>query len=118
MTLPHAAGARMLCARHRVNRGGVGMATETKQEVVGDKAHEHHHPAQVHTHDHWHVTHVHTGGPLGEFAHRSHYHLHEHDHAALVHAHKDREEANERNDHESVAHIHDHKAPAGTGASR
>jgi len=52
------------------------MAIETKQEVVGDKAHEHRHPAQVHTHDHWHVTHEHTGGPMGEFAHRSHYHVH------------------------------------------
>lgn len=94
------------------------MAIESKQVVVGDKAHEHHHPAEVHTHDHWHVTHHHTGGPMGEFAHQSHYHMHEHHHAALVHAHKDRSEADEKKDHGAAAHVHDHTAPAGGGMSR
>ncbi len=89
------------------------MDVRTKQEVVGDKAHEHRHPAEIHMHDHWHVTHEHTGGPLGEFAHRSHYHSHEHNHSLLIHAHKDRYEADERRKHDSVAHVHDHADPTG-----
>jgi hypothetical protein len=72
----------MLFMRLTHSSGGEDTAMQTKQEVVGDKGHEHQHAAEVHTHDHWHVTHQHTGGPLGEFAHRSHYHMHEHDHAA------------------------------------
>jgi hypothetical protein len=34
-----------------------------------------------------------------------------------VHGHKDRSEENERKAHESVAHVHDHAAPA-SGAGR
>jgi len=85
------------------------------QRVVGDTANEHSHPPIVHTHDHYHVSHHHTGGPLGEFEHRSHYHLHEHNHAPLVHAHHERSEEDERQDHDGTAHIHDHGSPAGGG---
>ena len=46
----------------------------TRQNVVGDEEHEHSHPANVHTHDHYHVSHHHTGGLMGEFEHRAHYH--------------------------------------------
>jgi hypothetical protein len=35
-----------------------------------------------------------------------------------VHAHKDRDEANERKDHDSAAHVHDHAAPTGAGGPR
>jgi hypothetical protein len=85
------------------------------QHVVGDEEHEHAHPAVVHTHDHYHVSHHHTGGVLGQFEHRTHYHEHEHNHGALVHAHNDRGEDAERLDHESTAHTHDHDSPTGGG---
>lgn len=85
------------------------------QQVVGDEENEHSHPAVVHTHDHYHVSHHHTGGILGEFTHRSHYHQHEHNHAPLVHAHKGRSADDERGDHDLMAHTHDHEAPAGGG---
>lgn len=87
----------------------------TMQQVVGDEENEHSHPAVVHTHDHYHVSHHHTGGILGEFTHRSHYHQHEHNHAPLVHAHKGRSADDERGDHDLMAHTHDHEAPAGGG---
>ena len=87
--------------------------TATIQRVVGDEQHEHSHAGLVHTHDHYHVTHHHTGGVLGEFEHRTRYHLHEHNHAALVHAHESQEPGDERSDHESAAHTHDHDAPTG-----
>jgi hypothetical protein len=35
-----------------------------------------------------------------------------------VHAHKDRAEADERAEHDSAAHVHDHAAPAGDGRGR
>ena len=89
--------------------------TATPQRVVGDEEHEHSHAPTVHTHDHWHVSHHHTGGMLGEFEHRSHYHQHEHNHAPLVHAHGDRSESDERADHETMAHTHDHESPTGMG---
>lgn len=89
--------------------------TQTIQRVVGDEKNEHSHDAVVHTHDHYHVTHHHTGGLLGEFEHRTRYHLHEHNHAPLVHAHQSSRE-DERADHDSTAHTHDHEAPTG-GAS-
>jgi hypothetical protein len=44
------------------------------QIVVGDEEHEHSHESEMHTHDHYHVSYHHTGGPLGEFEHRAHYH--------------------------------------------
>lgn len=86
----------------------------TVQRVVGE-AQEHSHPALVHTHDHYHVTHHHTGGVLGEFEHRTRYHLHEHNHAPLVHGHDGQTVEDERADHESTAHTHDHDAPTGGG---
>jgi hypothetical protein len=86
--------------------------TQTIQRVVGDEEHEHSHAAVVHTHDHYHVTHHHTGGVLGEFEHRTRYHLHEHNHAPLVHAHESSRE-DERADHDSTAHTHDHESPTG-----
>ena len=64
--------------------------------------------------DHYHVTHHHTGGPLGEFEHRAHYHAHEHNHAPLVHGH-DHDPAKEDDDHGKEAHVHDHNEPAGEG---
>jgi hypothetical protein len=87
----------------------------TTQRVVGDVEHEHIHAPMIHTHDHYHVSHHHTGGPLGEFEHRTHYHEHEHNHAPLVHAHHKLSEDDERKDHNEMAHIHDHEAPAGQG---
>ncbi|MDQ3870518.1 MAG: hypothetical protein M3301_02740 [Chloroflexota bacterium] len=86
------------------------------QHVVGEEAQqqEHTHPAQVHGHDHYHVSHHHTGGPLGEFEHRSHYHSHEHNHAPLVHGHEMSPDE-EAQDHAGTAHIHDHEAPTGEG---
>jgi hypothetical protein len=89
--------------------------TQTEQRVVGDVANQHSHDAVVHTHDHYHVTHHHSDGALGEFEHRSHYHLHEHNHALLVHALRNRSETDEQADHDGTAHIHDHGAPAGNG---
>ena len=86
-----------------------------KQRVVGDLEHEHAHDSVVHSHDHYHVSHHHTGGVLGQFEHRTHYHEHEHNHGRLVHAHKDRSEETERGDHASTAHTHDHDAPTGAG---
>ncbi len=88
----------------------------TPQTTVGKKAgeQEHVHPAEVHSHDHYHVTHHHTGGPLGEFEHRSHYHSHEHNHAPLVHGHSHDSE-DEAGDHGKEAHMHDHNDPAGEG---
>jgi hypothetical protein len=86
------------------------------QTTVGEKANEqeHVHPAQLHNHDHYHVTHHHTGGPLGEFDHRSHYHSHEHNHAPLVHGHG-HDPNKEDEDHGKEAHVHDHNEPAGEG---
>jgi hypothetical protein len=86
------------------------------QRAVGDEAkrQEHHHAPETHEHDHYHVSHHHTGGPLGEFEHRSRYHSHSHNHAEIVHAHEmspDEEVA----DHAATAHIHDHDAPTGGG---
>lgn len=89
--------------------------TTTRQHVVGDEKNEHSHPPIVHTHDHYHVSHHHTGGPLGEFEHRSHYHVHEHNHTPLVHGHKHLDEEDERRDHDGTAHIHDHESPTGGG---
>jgi hypothetical protein len=83
------------------------------QHVIGDEEHEHTHPPVVHTHDHYHVSHHHTGGVLGQFEHRTHYHEHEHNHSPLVHAHSGRDQESERRDHESTAHTHDHEAPTG-----
>ncbi len=82
------------------------------QTTVGREANEqeHLHPAQVHGHDHYHVTHHHTGGPLGEFEHRAHYHSHEHNHAPLLHGH-DHDPAKEDEDHDEEAHVHDHNEP-------
>jgi hypothetical protein len=85
----------------------------TIQRVVGDEHNEHSHAPLVHSHDHYHVTHHHTGGVLGEFEHRTRYHLHEHNHAPLVHAHESQSKEDERDDHESTAHTHDHDAPTG-----
>lgn len=87
-----------------------------QQHTVGEEAQaqEHVHPAEVHTHDHYHVSHHHTGGPLGEFKHRSHYHSHEHNHAPLVHGHSLSEE-DEVADHAATAHVHDHNDPADRG---
>jgi hypothetical protein len=96
----------------------MAVRTSTRQDVPGDTKHEHEHPGVVHTHDHWHVTHHHKSGPIGEFEHRSSYHQHEHNHAGLVHAHEDRSEEQEKKDHESQAHTHDHNAPTGRGASK
>lgn len=87
----------------------------TAQHVVGDVKNEQAHPGTIHTHDHHHESHHHTGGPLGEFEHRTRYHEHEHNHAPLVHAHKNRSENEEREDHDSTAHTHDHDAPTGGG---
>lgn len=87
--------------------------TGTSQHVAGDQEHEHSHAAVVHTHDHYHVTHHHTGGVLGEFEHRTRYHMHEHNHATLVHAHEGQSKEDERSDHESAAHTHDHDSPTG-----
>jgi hypothetical protein len=87
----------------------------TTQRAVGDEEHEHSHPPLVHAHDHWHVSHHHTGGLLGEFEHRSQYHVHEHNHALTVHAHKNLSENDELRDHEEAAHVHDHDAPVGIG---
>jgi hypothetical protein len=81
------------------------------QTVVGDVENEHSHAGQIHSHDHYHVSHHHTGGPLGEFEHRAHYHQHEHNHARLVHAHEKYDEATEGADHAAMAHTHDHEAP-------
>ena len=90
--------------------------TPVMQRVVGDDAQsQHSHPGAVHTHDHYHVTHHHTGNVLGEFEHRSEYHLHEHNHAPLVHAHKGRDQGDESADHDKEAHVHDHTAPATEG---
>jgi hypothetical protein len=61
-----------------ISSEGEDTAMQTKQEVVGDKAHEH-------------------------------------DHAPLVQAHKGREEVEERQQHDSAAHVHDHSAPTGAG---
>jgi hypothetical protein len=91
------------------------LQTGTTQRVVGDLEHEHSHSPMIHTHDHYHVSHHHTGGPLGEFEHRTHYHEHEHNHAPLVHAHHKRSEDDERKDHTETAHTHDHEAPTGQG---
>jgi len=91
------------------------MEQVVKQQVVGDIEHEHTHPPIVHIHDHYHVSHHHTGGMLGEFEHRAHYHQHEHNHAPLVHAHKDLSEDEERRDHDGTAHVHDHASPTGEG---
>jgi hypothetical protein len=41
--------------------------------------------------------------------------VHDHNHALLVHAHHKRGEDDERKDHESTAHTHDHDAPLGKG---
>ena len=87
--------------------------TTTVQRVVGDERHEHRHPALVHRHDHYHVTHHHTGGVLGEFEHRTRYHMHEHNHAPLVHGHDGQSSEEEWADHESTAHTHDHDDPTG-----
>lgn len=87
--------------------------TSTIQRVVGDEQNEHSHSALLHTHDHYHVTHHHKGGLLGEFEHRTRYHLHEHNHAPLVHAHESQNKDDERADHDSTAHTHDHEAPTG-----
>lgn len=92
------------------------MPTATIQRVVGDAQHEHSHEGLVHSHDHYHVTHHHTGGVLGEFEHRTRYHLHDHNHAPLVHGHDGQSKDDERSDHESTAHTHDHDHPTG-GAS-
>jgi len=70
----------------------------------------------VHTHDHYHVTHKHTGGVLGEFEHKTHYHQHEHNHAPLVHAHSGRDQGDESAEHNDTAHTHDHDAPATPGS--
>jgi hypothetical protein len=91
------------------------MTQQTMQRVTGDVEHEHTHPGVVHGHDHYHVTHHHTGGPLGEFEHRTHYHEHDHNHATIVHGHQKRSEDDERKDHEGTAHTHDHDAPTGMG---
>jgi hypothetical protein len=87
--------------------------TSTIQRVVGDEGGEHTHAGIVHSHDHYHVTHHHTGGVLGEFEHRTRYHLHEHNHAPLVHGHESQSTDDERSDHESAAHTHDHDSPTG-----
>ncbi|MCA1572617.1 MAG: hypothetical protein LC798_20425 [Chloroflexi bacterium] len=86
------------------------------QTTVGTEANdqEHLHPEQVHSHDHYHVTHHHTGGPLGAFDHRAHYHSHEHNHAPLLHGH-DYDPENEDEDHGQEAHVHDHNEPTGEG---
>jgi hypothetical protein len=88
----------------------------TDQRTVGEEAREqeHVHDPVVHSHDHYHVTHHHTGGPLGEFDHRAHYHDHEHNHALLVHGHE-HEAGKEQTDHAKEAHVHDHEAPTGGG---
>ena len=87
--------------------------TATIQRVVGDEQHEHSHAGLVHTHDHDHVTHHHTGDVLGEFEHRTRYHVHEHNHAALVHPHESQSADDERADLESTARPHDLDAPTG-----
>lgn len=87
----------------------------TGQTVVGDTEHEHSHASEIHSHDHYHVTHHHTGGPLGEFAHRAQYHEHQHNHAPVVHAHEKYDEAKEAEEHAAAAHVHDHDAPTGGG---
>jgi hypothetical protein len=69
----------------------------------------------LHAHDHYHVSHHHTGGPLGEFEHRTTYHQHEHNHAPVIHGHQKLSEDDERKEHESTAHVHDHNAPTGGG---
>jgi hypothetical protein len=86
------------------------------QTTVGEEAREqeHSHEPLTHVHDHYHVTHHHTGGPLGEFEHRSRYHSHDHNHAPMIHAH-DQEPADEEREHDSEAHIHDHSAPTQEG---
>ncbi len=91
---------------------------DVQQRTVGSEAREqeHTHPAETHGHDHYHVSHHHTGGPLGEFEHRSHYHSHEHNHAPLVHGH-DMSPEDESADHAATAHIHDHEDPTGRGQS-
>jgi hypothetical protein len=87
----------------------------TGQTVVGDEEHEHSHASEIHSHDHYHVTHHHTGGPLGEFAHRAQYHEHQHNHAPMVHAHEKYDEKKEAEEHSAAAHVHDHDAPTGGG---
>jgi len=91
------------------------MEEVVMQQVVGDTEHEHTHEPVVHTHDHYHVSHHHTGGVLGEFEHRTHYHQHEHNHAPLLHAHERFSEEQERADHDATAHVHDHDAPSAGG---
>ena len=109
------AGSTMSAGQATGIREPMSRTAPTGQHVVGDEEHEHAHPAVVHTHDHYHVSHHHTGGVLGQFEHRTHYHEHEHNHGSLVHAHKDRGEDDERLDHESTAHTHDHDNPTGGG---
>jgi hypothetical protein len=75
------------------------------------------HPQVAHTYDHDHVSYHHTGGLLGEFEHRAHDHRHEHDHAPLLHAHDAYSEEQERADHLTTAHVHDHDAPVDPGRS-
>ena len=107
------AGAEVPASSDRDVASGPSATIEGKPRTeAGDQEHEHSHAAVVHTHDHYHVTHHHTGGVLGEFEHRTRYHLHEHNHATLVHAHESQKE-DERSDHESAAHTHDHDSPTG-----
>jgi len=102
--------------RKQTRRRSAMETRGTDQRAVGEKAQEqeHHHAAQVHAHDHYHVSHHHTGGPLGEFEHRSHYHSHEQNHGKLTHAH-DMSEDEERQDHDATEHVHDHDDPVGEG---
>lgn len=96
---------------------GYGL-TRHDQHVEGDEQNEHMHPAITHTHDHYHVSHHHKSGELlGVFEHRSHYHSHEHNHARLVHAHSGHDVNDERNEHDEMAHTHDHTHPARSNAA-
>ena len=84
------------------------------QHVVGDTEHAHEHPAITHTHDHYHVSHHHKSGKvLGSFEHKATYHSHEHNHHGILHAHSGRDPETERDEHEQMAHIHDHEHPTG-----
>jgi hypothetical protein len=57
----------------------------TLERMVGDDQRPYAYPAVVHAH-HYHVRQHETGGVVGEFEPRTHFHIYEHDHAPQARA--------------------------------